>query len=322
MGDSDIDRLPEIGVSGLCERDVDLLLLEEFASSPKFARWFLSQAGIDIIGDIRVESAMRSVTTSRGESDLEVFVSHGGGITCLLVENKIHAVFQPRQAERYRERGATHLEGGQCTEFSTILVAPSAYVGSKKDDLKGFDSVVTYEDVSTWLGQAEPRSMRRRYKRVILERAITKATLGYHPEDDAEVTEFWRLYWELVQREVPELEMEEPGAKPSRAGFVYFRPGGMPTDVCIVHKLARGHVDLQFSGMADNLEEIRHRYASWLESGMSIKRAGKSGVIRVKVPAVYPGEEMASQLDDVRTGLQQATRLLRWFRESQEPSGT
>ena len=48
--------------------------------------------------------AVRSLTPT-GEPDAEVHVRVGRDVVAILVEDKVHAAAQPRQAERYRERG-------------------------------------------------------------------------------------------------------------------------------------------------------------------------------------------------------------------------
>jgi hypothetical protein len=42
----------EFTVSGVCERDIDLLLLEEFVASPDFVEWFAQAAGLAWPGEI------------------------------------------------------------------------------------------------------------------------------------------------------------------------------------------------------------------------------------------------------------------------------
>ncbi|MEO8218141.1 MAG: hypothetical protein ABI718_13765 [Acidobacteriota bacterium] len=94
-------------ISGICERDIDLLLLEEFRSNPEFATWFTSEA-LDIKPGL-CSGALKSVTDTWGESDLEVeFRDSSGRTTRLLIENKIAANFQPRQALRYAERATSY----------------------------------------------------------------------------------------------------------------------------------------------------------------------------------------------------------------------
>src|SRR5215813_8404456 len=114
-----------ITVAGVSERDIDLLLLEEFMASEGFCRWFIEQIEVIDHEMDHVEDVRRSVTQSTGESDLEITcVDREGQRWRLLIENKISASFQPQQAQRYRQRGATYLERGECAAFYTILVAP------------------------------------------------------------------------------------------------------------------------------------------------------------------------------------------------------
>ena len=168
--------------------------------------------------------AWRSVTQSTGESDLEVALESGGGDPVrLLIENKVNAGFQPQQAERYRTRGSTYLERGDCSSFRTVLVAPDRFFGSATD-LKGFDAQVTYEAIRDWFANIHAMGTRKVYKEALLTAAIQKGTLGYQPEEDAPVTKFWHMYWHLAQVYAIELEMMEPLSKPARAGFIYFHP--------------------------------------------------------------------------------------------------
>src|SRR5688572_22073219 len=92
-----------ISIAGVSERDIDLLLLEEFHSSPTFQAWFVAQilGGGAVTGEL--VSARRSVTQSTGESDVEVaFKCDDGREVRFLIENKLNVGFQPLQAERYR----------------------------------------------------------------------------------------------------------------------------------------------------------------------------------------------------------------------------
>jgi len=64
--------MPIVKISSVCERDVDLLLLEEFVSSPAFSEWFLRSVDFTEAMGATVTTGQRSVTASNGESDLEV----------------------------------------------------------------------------------------------------------------------------------------------------------------------------------------------------------------------------------------------------------
>jgi len=92
--------MPTIRLSGVCERDIDLLLLEEFVASPVFLRWFLESVNIPEYDDL--VSAEQSVTTSNGQSDLELSVSTSMGVVKALIEDKVEV---KRRLGRSPDRG-------------------------------------------------------------------------------------------------------------------------------------------------------------------------------------------------------------------------
>ncbi len=309
---------PEIAVAGVCERDVDLLLLEEFVASRAFQNWFLTTVTEQGLHAKRLVHAARSATLSNGESDLELtFESQDGRGKRLLIENKISAGLQPRQAERYRERGRSYVRRGDCQEFCTVLIAPSKYLG-KGGDKKGFDVTLSYEAIRDHLKQSGDE--RAFYLDYMLSKAIEKATHGWQLVEDEPVTRFWRKYWELACQIAPELELPEPAPKPSGSSFVYFQPSGLPAHVILCHKVAYGNVDLQFAGMGKRLSELRQEFGSKLSSEMSILKASKSAVIRVKVPRI----DMTEKLDDlegrITEGIRVAQIVLEWFLETSATS--
>jgi hypothetical protein len=59
-------------IPGLCERDIDLLLVEEFLSSPAFLAWFAERAGLKETSGLKLLHVERSRSDSTGESDVEV----------------------------------------------------------------------------------------------------------------------------------------------------------------------------------------------------------------------------------------------------------
>lgn len=304
---------PNIAVAGICERDVDLLLLEEFVASETFRDWFL----IEVIGNgislTRLIHAARSATFSNGESDLELtFESEDGKKIRLLIENKISAGLQPLQAERYRERGESYVRCGSCDQFRTVLIAPSRYFGEGGSQ-KGFDATLTYEAIRDHLGLSGDE--RACYLHYMLSKAIEKATHGWQLVEDEPVTRFWRRYWELVCELAPELELQEPAPKPSGSCFVYFRPIGLPPNVSLYHKVAYGNVDLQFAGMGNRLSELRAKFGPKLTSDMSIKKASKSAVIRIKVSRIDMTEDVAAFEGRITEGIRAAQLLLEWFLE-------
>jgi len=312
----------QVSVSSVSERDIDLLLLEEFVASKEFGSWFVCEACSDTAQLEKCVFARRSVTQSIGESDLELTFLHPDG-RCLLVmvENKVTAAFQARQADRYRQRGKGYVESGQCDHFLTILTAPEAYFGPSKC-CKGFDGRVSYESILRWFQSAGDLGERLSYKTALLQAAITKSSLGYQPVEDSVTTLFWKGYWQLVRHHASELRMREPGAKPSGSTFVYFEPAGLVTGATIVHKLtgtkgaSTGFVDLQLPGLGKDVLALDNALQHLLEKGMSIVQVSKSAAIRLVVPSVDPNRDTDSQTQAMKDGVFAARRLVNWFQSN------
>ena len=157
------------------ERDVDLLFIQLVETSPEFCRWFCQQLFEDT--DIKeLMSVSKSVDTGNGESDIEIGIETvAGDRVLLLVENKIDASLQNRQAERYQERGNRYVEKDVCDAFVVGLIAPADYVNEK--DREAFGNTVTYESIITCLDglshDATP------FVSTLLEQAIEKHDSGH-----------------------------------------------------------------------------------------------------------------------------------------------
>lgn len=302
-----------IAITGVSERDIDLMLLEEFLSSLAFQNWFITTAlGSDVLR-VKVVRAERSVTDSTGESDLEIdFLNQDSSITRLMIENKVKAGLQPQQAHRYLLRGQNYLDQGQCSVFYTVIVGPARYFGDSESN-KGFGHRITYESIYDWFKQNPDIGDRRNYKMALLQSAIDRGTLGYQPETDHPTTDFWYVYWELTYDRAPELEMKEPKDKPSGSGFVHFRPPTLPRGVDIVHKLIFGYVDLHLRGMGKHLTKVKRLLDPFLEDGMKVESAAKSAAVRIQVPKLKPHASISEQLENACVGIDTAERLRIWF---------
>lgn len=303
---------PIVSVAGIKERDIDLLLLEEFVASVPFLHWFLQKIGEGNVKDWQLVSGARSVTQSQGESDLEIFVNRPeGNKLAVLIENKINAAVQPEQAERYEKRGRNYIRNGRCSEFRVVLCAPSNYMYSTT--IKGFTTKVVYEDLLAWFNDKKGSSQRSFYKSVIIANAIEKAVLGYQQVEDAPVTTFWDKYWSLVQRLAPELNMNKPGGRPATSRFFYFLPRDLPKGTKIVHKALQARVDLQFRGMGERIEDLEAIFSECLDPDMTIRKANKAGVVRIQVKSIDVGDSFEEQLEDIKHAVLAAKRLLSWW---------
>jgi hypothetical protein len=310
--------MSSLRVTGVCERDVDLLLLEEFVASPGLLEWFLPK--IELPPGMTLVSAERSITRSTGESDLELTLATESRITKVLIENKVDAVFQPRQAERYRERAARYVQAGVCTSAVTVLFAPEAYYSNAANGF-AFDRPLSYESLLHWFEDSRHLGDRGSYKQALIRGAIDRSQAGWRLVPHEAVTEFWRSYWEPANALAPELRMPKPSAKPKTSGFVTFRPTVLPRGVSLIHKMPYGNVDIQFAGKGKHLPEMHALYGHQLEAGMQLERAAKSAVVRVCVEPVDMAAPFPASEHTVRSSLHVALNLLRLYKNVFRPSG-
>lgn len=301
--------MKELHISGVSERDTDLLLLEEFVSSLDFCELFLKTVGG---GDFQqLLDATRSVTSSNGESDLEVIVrTKDNKRILILIENKVNASFQPKQSERYQKRGEAYIRNSRADSFCTVLIAPKTYFAN---DRKGFDYRINYEDLVDFFSNSALNAGRKFYKTELLSAAIEKSSSGYQSQADFVVSKFWKDYWHLASVVAPELRLEEPPNKPSGAGFIYFYQAGLPGEVVLVHKLG-GHFDLQFAKMGKRLDRMRQVLEDRVDSDMKIVKASGSASIRLLVPILSTADPLAEQKVAAIQGLEAGRRLFEWAR--------
>lgn len=307
-----------IRVPDVCERDIDLLLLEEFVASSDFRSWFLAQIGAEQTAALA--EACRSVKTMNGESDLELTFHGSSGLVKILIENKVDAAFQPNQPQRYAERAERYRGVGAYREILTVVIAPEVYFGNESSAF-GFDAKVTYEAALAWFEQAQ-LGARKGYKLAMLRGAIDRGRLGWKLVPHRGVSEFWRAYWQLCEQIAPQLSMPVPkGEIPADSHFIRFRPAILPDSVSLYHKVGYGHVDLQFAGMGDRLAEIEQLYRSSLQPSMRIDKAAKSAVVRVRVaPVDMTTAAFSSARGAIRQGIEAAVLLLDWYSKVQSPA--
>ncbi len=158
------------------ERDVDLLLAEEFQVSPPFAKWFLQS----IPRFARVEAKVLEVAVSKsdhlGESDLIVFLqkADSGAHIAIFIEDKISAPRQPDQPKRYRLRADAGLRNNLYTEYVLVLCAPQTYLDTHPTDRVLFDASISYEEMAGYLAGSDPDDQRSKYRAEFLSTAAKK----------------------------------------------------------------------------------------------------------------------------------------------------
>jgi hypothetical protein len=292
------------------ERDIDLLVLEELHVSPAFAKWFFEQTCQLAFDGMQFWRAEHSVVgPGPGESDLIAhYHSDPGETFAILIENKITAEPQPQQGERYRSRGELGVRTGAWSQFRTCMIAPNAYLG-RTSDAAEYDSRISYESIRDWFVQSGPTDIRSTYRARMIAAGIEQNRRGYQHRHDPAVTDFWLKYWLLANAEGPELGMKQPGLIAIGSDWPTFP---LPTlrGRRIVHKLARGAVDLEFSGESYSEQVIRTQSLRFLGKAAEVVQTGKSLSVRLRVPVLDRTKEFALQIGAAREGLVAAQRLL------------
>jgi len=85
-------------LEAVTERDIDLLLMEEFHISDDFVAWFCGELGLSSVSPA---GAWHSLCDPDGQSDLLLRVLTEGRRIGVLIENKVAAPEQDLQGERY-----------------------------------------------------------------------------------------------------------------------------------------------------------------------------------------------------------------------------
>ncbi len=302
-----------IPVEAIRERDADLLILEELKCNNDFRRWFLEKT-IEI-EDFNFIGAWHSLHQAElGESDLTFEINHSNKRMIFLLENKIDAVFQPNQAERYRQRGEKLKNEGQCKEFYTVLLAPQKYMGLNND----FDFYISYESIKNWYLDESKLGERAKYKAGILSIAIEKLRRGYTPIIDEATTGFWWTYYRYANENYPHLKMRKPQVGvPSGSNFIRFEPinKGLIQKISIIHK-GNGSVDLELSWTGEQLQEFIKTYSDKLTEEMEVTEFEKSSAIRISVDKFDTANSFESQLENIKYALQKADLLYNWAKEN------
>lgn len=290
----------------VAERDTDLLLLEEFNSSPDFVEWWLAEVQHE--GDTSHEfvHGWQSVAEADGESDVVVDVRcEKAGRLRLLIENKIGADAQLEQASRYTARGERYLRRGDCDEFIICIVAPLSFLDSDPE-AKQYPHNISYEEVRDWFSQNS--DSRARHKVSLLEEAIEQQTRGYQKRELPSVSGFMAFYRAVGESEFPSLGANPPPVGSSRGGWTYCRPAQLPRGWTLVHKMLSGTVDLTIPGGAARAADLAVRLRS-LHANLEVTATRKSAICRLRVPSIDKEADAIVQQDLIRASLAAALEL-------------
>ena len=278
----------DVKIESVLERDIDLLILEEWCVNVDFACWLLSQ--FPITQKFTSFDGWHSVTDSQyGESDLLLIAENASDKIAILLENKIDTVAQEEQCGRYFLRAEKLKQELMLTNVFIGISAPGNYLQTNQE-AKNYPYQISYESVAEWFtARAGARDL---YRAAVLQSAVEKERRGYRPVKNEQVSQFWHDYWEYLQKMIPEIEMKEPDVVPADSDWPNLKFAWFPAKWKLVHKFSRGVLDLETKLSSEEAAVLKDKLT---ESDFGIVQTGKSFSIRLNVVPLDRNIPLVSQ---------------------------
>lgn len=294
---------PDFGryLASVTERDIDLLLMEEFHISDDFVTWFCGELALH---DVQPTGAWHSISDTDGESDLLLRVRKDGRRIGILIENKIAAPEQDLQAERYHLRGIRSREQGKLDEYVTVICAPSRYLDGLNPS-SAYQHRVSYEHIADWFGQQ--RGRRAVWRHQIMLEAIEQGRRGYIMAVNAAITNFHRAYWEYLKRRHPRIKMAPPKSRGNYSSWIIFKGHTFPKGVNMHHKFDQRVMEIGFANRT--VDEIFALNLD-LPDGIEVAQKGKTGSLSISIPSIDMNLDLEAQLPAIEKSLEAAYKLM------------
>lgn len=290
----------QIRFETVLERDMDLLIIEEFVSDPDFARIFLNAAGIQEA--YTVERIIHSKMDAQyGESDVVVFLKLGDRLHALHIEDKIDAIAMPNQGGRYHLRAQKDIANGEYQSYSVLITAPEKYLKNNAEAQK-YAHKVSFEQLQRYF--ADKKDVRSEYKHALISQAIHAGKNGYQWTANPHVVRFCTAMYAY--------QAEHFAGMPR--GSVAWWPTykTIHKDVSINFKANKGHCDLSFPCPVDALYR---QYKDRIHGRMTIEQTGKSSAIRIAVKPIDFEKAFEEHIPEVHEALQAIKELIDFANE-------
>ncbi len=296
---------PDLGryLQSVMERDIDLLLMEEFHAEPAFVQMFCELVGLE--GPCEFDGAWHSLSDAHGETDLLLRVKQGATRLGVLIENKVIAPAQPDQDGRYHLRAVSSQQSGHFDAYVTAICAPRCYLDGVPPDSQ-YQHLVSYEAIRDWFAVQPGR--RAAWRATIMAEAIEQGRRGYSMIPHTGMTSFHRDFWEFLTRYYPQFQMPRPTPKGGGSTWIIFKGHSFPKCVRLNYKVYQGVMDLAFDKIG--FEALEKAIPPDLPSDIIPVRTQKSSALRLPVPRCDFAKPVAEQTDLIREVLDVATRLL------------
>uniref|UniRef100_UPI004048657C PD-(D/E)XK nuclease family protein n=1 Tax=Algoriphagus sp. TaxID=1872435 RepID=UPI004048657C len=292
-------------VDSILERDVDLILLEELATDKNFCVWFIKELNLPKFSS--AIGAWKSISSfGLGETDILFSYHSFDKRIFVLIENKLDAVFQEEQYNRYSKRVHEYLIKKECDYAFIILVAPKIYCENQSD----FENYLTYEAIQE---KFESRGTKRNlFKSNLLRIASEKLKRGYKPVNSAIVQNFWNSYWDFKEEKYPSLKMKKPGIIAHNSDWPMLFDARLK-DIVFYHKLRQGNADATFKGVDEKIElKIKEILPKWAK----IENHSASFSIKVFSGSIDRTKDFNGQIENIKNGLQNIERIRDWIIEN------
>ena len=304
-----MDDSPPIGpdadfgryLATVAERDIDLLLMEEFHISDDFVAWFCGKIGLYSVSPA---GAWHSLSDTDGESDLLLRVLREGRRIGVLIENKVGAPEQDLQAERYHLRGIKSREQGKLDDYVTVMCAPRRYLDALSTT-SVYQYRVSYEQIATWFSMQPGR--RAVWRHHIMQEAIDQGRRGYTMAVNAANTAFHLAYWEHLQKWHPRIRMARPKSRGSKSNWVILKGHDFPKGVNMHHKFDQQVIEIGFPRR--KIEDLLSAKADWPDDIATIQKGGTAS-LAIHVPPIDMKLGLAAQLPAIEEVLKAACRLM------------
>lgn len=282
------------------ERDIDLLLLEEFHCSDEFTAWFCRSMGLL---DVRFDGAWHSVSDIDGETDLLLRVRQQDVRVGLFLENKIGAPEQEAQDTRYHLRARRACEQGKIDDYVIGMIAPERYLESVPDS-REYSGSLSFETIEQWFqSRGDRRSL---WRAEIMREAIAQNRRASNMLVNSTRTQFFEDYWRYLRAQHPKLLMRRPSPKGNKSNWVKFKGREFPAGVLLTHKIDQCVMELGFS--RTTVEELQRNLREVPQSAFTAQR-GKTAVLQIEVPELDLHVGFLEQIEAVEAALSAAYRL-------------
>lgn len=277
----------EFSIEKVCERDIDLYIINKFLNDSKFKELFLEKINCK---NYQVCKCLHSFADENGESDITIILENDNRKIGLLIEDKINAKAMTEQYKRYILRAEKQKHEGLFYNYYIFIIAPKSYIDSNTE-AKKYDNKISYEEILDYISGDF-------YGENLIKKAIEEKKKGYKVVENKAVTLFWEKYYELVENKFSDLKLNRiKGPRGSNANWPIFST--QIKKVKIFHKSDRGYVDLTLRSVSQYYSEVYDIVKNVLKENMKLEQTEKSLAIRIDVPEIDFKKDFEEQEENV-----------------------